>query len=279
MKRMFEPFFTTKGRRGTGLGLAMAANVMQRLGGKISAANREGGGAVITLEFPRARRAAPPAEHDATAPLPGPVRILLVDDEVDNLEALKELLELDGHQVASATGGNEALELVRSGAHFDVVLCDLGMPDLSGWQVTERLRQLAPKIPVYLLTGWAREVRNSRPRAGVAGVLAKPIPIERLRQVIGEATRANAAPALHPPTRMADEKQGGGPKKRGFAAMDEEKQRAISRKGGESVPVEKRSFSQDRELAAQAGRKGGAARGGRGAGNNSPQGSGESEDQ
>lgn len=65
----------------------------------------------------------------------------------------------------------------------------------------------------------------------------------------------------------SDTEAGPRPKKpRGFAAMDPEKQRAISRKGGESVPVEKRSFSQDRELAAQAGRKGGAARGGRGAG-------------
>lgn len=69
------------------------------------------------------------------------------------------------------------------------------------------------------------------------------------------------------------------PKKlRGFAAMDPDKQRAISRKGGESVPVEKRSFSQDRELAAQAGRKGGAARGGRGGGNNSSEGAGDDDD-
>jgi uncharacterized protein len=67
-------------------------------------------------------------------------------------------------------------------------------------------------------------------------------------------------------------------KPRGFAAMDQEKQRAISRKGGESVPDEKRSFSQNRELAAEAGRKGGTARG-RGAGGNSPEGEGGSEDQ
>ncbi len=186
LPRVFDPFFTTKGRRGTGLGLSMAYGVMSRLGGGIAAANRPRGGATITLTFP-----VRPAPEKVAAPRPvAPtdghgVRVLLVDDDQDNLEATRAVLELEGTEVETADNGRAALQRVQAGAHFDLVLCDVGMPGMSGWQVAEALHELAPSLPVYMITGWAREIPRDDPRRRlVAGVLAKPLEVERLRQLV-----------------------------------------------------------------------------------------------
>jgi CheY-like chemotaxis protein len=197
LRRIFDPFFTTKGRRASGLGLAVAGGVMRRLGGRIEAGNGPGGGAVFTLSFPRlspqalVRRAAaarPPARRAA------PVRVLVVDDDEDNLEASRWILEEMGHHAEVTPSGADAIGRVEAGERYDLVLCDLGMPGVDGWTVARRLRELAPATTVYLVTGWAQEVGREDPRREtVAGVLPKPLDLGALERILAAAGQPGRA--------------------------------------------------------------------------------------
>jgi signal transduction histidine kinase/CheY-like chemotaxis protein len=186
VERVFDPFFTTKGPMGMGLGLAIVQGVMRRLGGHVTAANRPGRGAVFTLGFPlaapRAEEERPPRE----APVPEGHRLLVVDDDLDNLEATRFVLEDLGQDVDLAASGEEALRLVADGRRYDLVLCDVGMPQMNGWQVAEALKRTAPETRVVLVTGWAQEIAPDDPRRrGVEGVLGKPLDVAQLRRALG----------------------------------------------------------------------------------------------
>ena len=105
----------------------------------------------------------------------------------ENLEVLQELLEMEGHRVDTAASGHLALERFRRGDRYDLVLCDVGMPEMSGWQVVAELQRIAPETRVWLLTGWANEISEHDPRlAGVRGVLGKPLDLERLRALLSD---------------------------------------------------------------------------------------------
>ncbi|HET9597718.1 MAG TPA: ATP-binding protein [Anaeromyxobacteraceae bacterium] len=187
--RIFDPFFTTKADSGTGLGLSIARNVMRRLGGNITAENRSGSkGAAFTLTFPIAQVAtaeAPARVPSGTTPAASPRRILVVDDDADGGDALTEVLRIRGHEASSVTNGPEAIALFERGGRFDLVLCDLGMPGMNGWDVAERLRALDPSVTAYLVTGWGHEIAPDEPRRRtVAGILAKPLDLDELERAI-----------------------------------------------------------------------------------------------
>jgi CheY-like chemotaxis protein len=112
-------------------------------------------------------------------------RILIIDDQVDNLDVLREVLELEGQDVEVAPSGASALELFERGERFDLVLCDVGMPEMNGWQVAGEIGKVAPGTPVWMLTGWAHEIGSSDPRRDlVEGVLGKPLDLEELRELL-----------------------------------------------------------------------------------------------
>jgi CheY-like chemotaxis protein len=185
LSKIFDPFFTTKGKRGTGLGLSMARGVLARLGGDIVAENRPERGACFTLSFPVAmqpRRSLP--SRPPSAPPPGR-RILLIDDDADNLEATRMAMELAGQHVDIAHNGRDALDRLRKGTRYDLVLCDLGMPDMNGWRVAREVQVVAPGTTVYMLTGWAQQIALDDPRRRwVKGVLEKPMTLESLRDLL-----------------------------------------------------------------------------------------------
>jgi CheY-like chemotaxis protein len=199
LSRLFDPFSGVAGE--TALGLSVAWGVMSRLGGSLQAQSRRGEGTTFALTFPcaappRLERPPPPAQ-------PGRRRILIVDDEADNVDVLQELLELEHHHIRTARSGPAALALFEQGERFDLVLCDVGMPEMSGWQVAREIQRLAPGTPVWMLTGWANEIADTDPRrALVRGVLAKPLDLDQLRSLLlshtGPPPRAEAeAPAAH----------------------------------------------------------------------------------
>ena len=194
LMRVFDPFFTTKGSRGTGLGLSIAYGVLTRIGGEISATNNPQGGATFTLSFPLATcpTAPPPPHQPASYPPPGR-RILVVDDDKDNLEATRMVMELDGQAVDVAHNGPEAIECLRQGRRYDLVLCDLGMPDMNGWRVAREIQTVAPGTTVYMLTGWAQEIAQHDPRRRwVKGVLEKPMNLEHLRELLASELGVNS---------------------------------------------------------------------------------------
>jgi CheY-like chemotaxis protein len=124
------------------------------------------------------------------APAPGTalvrLRVLVVDDDSDVLEAAGLALEHLGQQVDLAPSGVEAVSRVMAGERYDLVLCDLGMPQLDGWQVAREINELAPGTRLYLVSGWAREVTPEQAaQVGVAGMLAKPLSLDCLRALLG----------------------------------------------------------------------------------------------
>lgn len=183
-ERIFEPFFTTKGAQGTGLGLSVAYGTITRHQGTISVESAPGRGTTFLLRFPARRRIqAPSIPGLARGASSAKARVLVVDDDVDVCEALGQMLSGMGYEVRSAYGGREALHLAQQ-EHFDLVLTDLGMPDLSGREVAAKLRGLDSDTRVVLITGWGLQLDPQKlAQEGIDAVLAKPFGKEELQRV------------------------------------------------------------------------------------------------
>jgi CheY-like chemotaxis protein len=186
LDRIFEPFFTTKGPRGTGLGLSLARKVMDTIGGSIAATNQlAGDGAVFTLKFPIARLSNSGIQAQEHARFFHCYQFLIVDDDVENLDALKEVLISGGHSVDTAMSGAEALEKLRLRSDYDVVLCDLNMPGASGWDVARRSSEFASTPEFFIVTGWDAQARFAfPPDSRVSAILSKPIGIADIERVV-----------------------------------------------------------------------------------------------
>jgi PAS domain S-box-containing protein len=197
-RRVFEPFFSTKGPKGVGLGLSMSRNLIGSMGGRIGVESVQGEGTTFWLALPYQ-----PAElkPEVAAPaLSRTLAILLVDDQPHMLETAALMLQMDGHMVVTADGGQAALAQIdaRAAARqgpFDVLITDLGMPGMNGLQLVAAVREDGFDMPCVLATGWGVELSTADTEAaGVQAVLAKPYSAVQLRavlaQVAGEATPA-----------------------------------------------------------------------------------------
>jgi signal transduction histidine kinase len=187
-RRALEPFFTTKGPQGTGLGLSVAHSIVQRHRGELSLRPNDPRGTVITLRLPQAAPGATTTEPASTSQGP-PLRILIIDDELTVREALADSLAEDGHAVIQAASGPEGLARLADGVIVDVVVTDLGMPEMTGWDVARAVRTRHPGVPVGLVTGWAVALEISdEERRGVDFLIAKPYTIEALRAAFATIT-------------------------------------------------------------------------------------------
>ena len=186
-RRCLEPFFTTKGQRGSGLGLAMVYGCMQRHGAEIDVVSAPGEGTTVRLVFPAHRNPVPAgAPLDPPAPC-RPLKILLVDDDPLLLRSLSETLTADGHSVTCAAGGGEGIASFRAALPaqvFDVVITDLGMPEVDGRAVAAAVKAASPQTPVVMLTGWGRRMQEEGEcPPHVDHLLSKPPRLEALRAV------------------------------------------------------------------------------------------------
>ncbi len=113
-------------------------------------------------------------------------RILIIDDDVEVAFLVTMSLEEAGHQVVVAETGHEGVTLFENG-HFDVVLTDLGMPDMTGWEVAARIKALQPDVPVFVVTGWGDQLNTEDQLASGADlILTKPFDLEELLNLIGQ---------------------------------------------------------------------------------------------
>jgi two-component system, cell cycle sensor histidine kinase and response regulator CckA len=187
----FEPFFTTRGSEGgTGLGLALAQEIVQRYGGTIALQSGEGAGTTFTLSFPAIT--AESIRVPAFLPAIEPLKILAVEDEPEVLDVLRAMLMHAGHAVVTAVSGREALNLFAADA-VDLVVTDLGMPGMTGLTLATELKRRR-QIPVILLTGWAEELDEAA-SSGVDVVVAKPFTREKLLAAIARAVPDRVRPA------------------------------------------------------------------------------------
>lgn len=191
--RLFQPFFSTKGVAGQGLGLASSRGIVRALGGDITAASQPGQGTVITLWLPLATspnagvsRLLPPRPS-------GTYRLLLVEDEVLVAQGFQAVLEEAGYQVAIADSVAEARRRLES-QPWDLVLCDLGLPDGTGWEVADLLERMAAagtqdQVPLILLTGWGANSPPAPARKVPAAhqLLHKPVDRDRLLETVARA--------------------------------------------------------------------------------------------
>jgi PAS domain S-box-containing protein len=191
--RIFEPFFTTKGLSGNGLGLSMVYGIVSRHRGTIEVDSKEHVGTVVRMRFP----AVDPTSADFAVPVSHPApfaaRILVVDDEVDLLAVMRDTLVKEGHEVVTASCGNDGIDRFRQGK-FHAVLTDLGMPDVSGWEVARVVRQEGgPTIVLGLVTGWGATVSDEVLVAhGIDFVVSKPFEVGTLASIVNEMLEARA---------------------------------------------------------------------------------------
>jgi PAS domain S-box-containing protein len=187
-RRIFEPFFSTKGDAGSGLGLSMVYSIVRRHAGEIRVESEPGRGASFTLTFPVASEPVG-AEPDTALPRARrPARVLLVDDDSKVLGSLTEILRSVGHTVTAAASGSAGLAAYSPG-RFDVVLCNLGMAGMNGWEMAERIRRIDAAVALLLITGWGlRDDEHGRLKAlKIRRCLFKPVRPAELDAAIQDA--------------------------------------------------------------------------------------------
>src|SRR6266478_28109 len=172
--RVLEPFFTTKGSRGTGLGLAVSWGIVKRHGGTIEIESSPGVGSIFMVRLPVSVEE-PTAEALESAPRTvGAAHVLVIDDEPEVRSVLRDMLVSFGYTVVEAASGEEGLACCES-APVDVILTDVSMPGMSGWDVAEACRRRFPHVPLGFVTGWGDRLDQEMTlRSGVRFVLSKP---------------------------------------------------------------------------------------------------------
>ncbi|OLC17469.1 MAG: hypothetical protein AUH29_01770 [Candidatus Rokubacteria bacterium 13_1_40CM_69_27] len=186
-QRMFEPFFTTKGEKGSGLGLSVMYGIIVRHGGEVDVESRPGQGTAFTIRLPVAREpVAPPAPLAPAPPRPG-ARVLVIDDEPHVRAILMETLTRDGYRVTVSGDGREGITRFDAET-FDLVITDLGMPGLTGWDVAHHVKRQRPRTPVVLVTGWGDRLSLEEiQERGVDFLVSKPFALDQVRAVVRRA--------------------------------------------------------------------------------------------
>ncbi|MBI4675433.1 MAG: response regulator, partial [Chloroflexi bacterium] len=185
--RATEPFFTTKGAGHVGLGLTTVASMVREMNGTFSLASTPGEGATARITLPMAQPSAGPADL-RQARLARWAKILVVDDEPLVRDVAARTFLLRGFQTVAADSGADALRVFTEQGPFEVVIVDLGMPGMNGFEVARALKDLNPKTIVILMTGWAAELDAKKMReAGIDRALAKPFDADQVIQLISEA--------------------------------------------------------------------------------------------
>jgi PAS domain S-box-containing protein len=187
--KIFDPFFTTKGVQATGLGMSVSYGIINRHHGTIVLASEEGKGTSFTIKIPKQEGVVHEAGLEQSREKDqGKATILVVEDEEDVRELLKDILTNGGHTVEFTPDGKEGIELFK-GKKFDMVFTDLGMPGMSGWQVAEQIKKISKNTPVVLITGWevqqkGRELKKS----GVDMVIKKPFRVDEILELVQNRT-------------------------------------------------------------------------------------------
>lgn len=198
LARVFDPFYGSRSS-GEGLGLAVVHGIMRALGGAVTARSEVDGGSTFSLYFPTLHAPSEPSlARPSTQVDPRGGRVLFVDDEEVLVTLGTHILEVLGYQV---TGTAQPLDAVRQFAEqpdaYDVVVTDLSMPGLSGFQLAQQLLAVRADLPIVMMSGnvGSDELAQAR-RIGVRELLLKPVGMDDLNRTLARvlaATRRKAA--------------------------------------------------------------------------------------
>jgi CheY-like chemotaxis protein len=202
LPRVFELFAQgdsglERAKGGLGLGLTIARQIVELHGGAIEARSEgPGRGSEFVVILPRTRRPGEGADAGESPSLvpAGPLRVMVVDDNVDSATSLKLLLDLEGYETSIAHDGMTALEMIAA-RRPDVLLLDIGLPRLNGYDVARELR-LDPGnagIHIIAVTGYAQEADRRKAReVGIDDHLVKPVDTDALLARLVSISRARA---------------------------------------------------------------------------------------
>ncbi|MCK5074770.1 MAG: PAS domain S-box protein, partial [Calditrichia bacterium] len=192
--RVFQPFFSTKGfELGRGLGMSGVYSIVQEHKGEIYVKKTAWGkGTSIEIILPYSKEEDKKEDENAAVDYEGSVRILWVDDEEMVRLLAKEYLEALGHDGDIAESGQEALELLDKN-EYDLVITDIGMPGMSGWQLAEKIKnKFSGQMKVAALTGWGAQVgKEEKIKHGVGYVLGKPVRLDEFKNLIREVIQSS----------------------------------------------------------------------------------------
>lgn len=185
--RAAEPLFTTKGAGHIGLGLTTAANNTRRMGGTFHLASVPGQGTAVTISLPTGREIQLAADL-RPARLARWANILIVDDEPMVRDVAARTFHLRGFRTVAADSGADAVRVFSEQGPFQVVLVDLGMPGMNGFETARAIKELNSHTIVILMTGWAAELDPKKMReSGIDRAIAKPFDSDQVVRLISEA--------------------------------------------------------------------------------------------
>jgi len=159
-EKIFDPFYTTKGELGTGLGLSQVYGFVERCSGAIEVVTEPRHGSCFSLYFPKSKQTISeipaPTITDRTQNLQGSETLLVVDDEQAMLELAYETLSTHGYQVLTANDGEQALSVLEN-ENVDLIISDVIMPNMDGYQLAAQIQQWYPHIIMLMVSGFADE--------------------------------------------------------------------------------------------------------------------------
>ncbi len=196
-EKIFDPYFTTKPtNKGTGLGLAMASNIVKSHGGTINLQTEAGKGTTFTVFLPLHQTMPRVKEIPEEAIPTGTEHILLVDDEPAIVEVLVSLLQNLGYRVTSATCSLMALESLRAAPEsFDLLITDQTMPQMTGLELSREVTAVRPGLPVILCTGFSRDIdADNAVSLGISGFAMKPVTLREIAHLIRKILDGTSPP-------------------------------------------------------------------------------------
>jgi two-component system, cell cycle sensor histidine kinase and response regulator CckA len=201
--RVFEPFFTTKSQgQGSGLGLSVVYGIVTNHGGFIDVATEPGRGTTFDIYLPVASDTGPfvpapdageekKAEHSAGKS----AIILFVEDEAHQLNLMQKHLTTEGHRVLTARDGAEAVQTyIRHKQEIDLVVLDLGLPKLNGWEAYKMMKEADPNVKAIFATGFiSPEIEAHLDTGELSAVITKPYTPSEMRKKIATALQKSAS--------------------------------------------------------------------------------------
>ncbi len=190
LTRIFDPFFTTKRQgEGTGMGLSVVHGIVKGCNGSISVESEVNAGTAFHIYLPTVAPAAdgkPETSDETCSLLTKDINILFLDDEPMIALMAEEMLRFIGFSISSLTNSRVALDIFTANPmQFDIVITDQTMPGLTGLELSRKMLELRPDLPIILCTGYSETVSAEMAKTmGIAEYLAKPVDFDKLKRII-----------------------------------------------------------------------------------------------
>lgn len=194
-RKVFAPFFSTKGMDGSGLGLSVARKIIEMHDGEITVESIPGNGTIVRIDLPAADILPGSSVKDDQVQQTDPVKIVIIEPADSVRKLMKDMLELDGHEVSCFDNPGDAVGSLTE-VKPEVIISDIGLPENGNEQFWEQVRSNQPKVHIILSSGIDDNVyREQTKGAGIELIIKKPFDIHQLRSLLEKARKKPAVQA------------------------------------------------------------------------------------